>query len=321
MKQVLSITASLCLLVCCRPLSSPDIHQSIKEGNLEQLRTAIQRGADINGLDQQGMTPLYLSVVEGHEEIMRFLVESGADVNGRTSEGFTPLIRAAESRAIQTMEYLISKGAQVGIAGNDGYIALHAVLIKADKTKQEVLDMVELLLVHRADVNANSGPGKPLHYAVGGYGYPEIVQLLLSKGADVDAVGPDGTALSLAAARDSLELVLLLLEHGADPNLEDYKGKRPLHNAARRGNEQIGKALLDHGADINARMIGSETPLHEAMKYRHLSMMKFLLDNGADVNAETAQGTLLDEAEREQRKEMCSLLLKYGARRSNNPRK
>jgi ankyrin repeat protein len=170
-------------------------------------------------------------------------------------------------------------------------------------------------------VNANSGPGRPLHYAVGGYGYPEVVQLLLAKGADVDAVGPDGTALSLAAARESIELVELLLKHKANPNLEDFRGKRPLHNAARRGNERIAELLLDHGADMNARMIGDETALHEAMKYRHLSLMQLLLERGADVNLETAHGTILHQAEQQQREDAVKLLLKYGAKRSAMPRR
>ena len=306
---------TLMLCTCSEP---PQVHEAVKQGDLASVQNAMMLGADVNAFDQEGNTSLYLAVSNNHQEIVRHLVEHGANVNSRTSEGFTPLIRAAENRDLQIMEYLISKGARVDVAGNDGYIALHAVLINAGIGLNDVMDMVQLLLINGANVNANSGPGQPLHYAVGGYGYPEIVELLLAKGAHIDAVGPDGTALSLAACRGNLALVELLLSHHADPNIEDYKAQRPLHHAARRGNQEIAKALLEHGTEIDAMMLGGITPLIQAMKYYRLDMVKFLLDNGADPNVLTPEGTALDKAEKEKRNDVIQLLYNYRAKRSED---
>ena len=80
--------------------------------------------------------------------------------------------------------------------------------------------VVQLLLEKGADVNAQGGQyGNALHAAVLG-GHKRIVQLLLEKGADVNALGPHGNPLQAASFQGHEDVVRLLLEKGADPNLQ-----------------------------------------------------------------------------------------------------
>jgi ankyrin repeat protein len=146
------------------------------------------------------------------------------------------------------------------------------------------------------------------------------VSRLLSKGANPNTPGPDGTtAIMYAAANDDLELVRALikaganvkltnqfgttalteaaiigsapiidalLKAGADPNTKNPEGETPLMAIARTGKVDAAKRLLEAGADINAREnFGGQTALMWAAAQSQPEMVKFLASNGADLNA------------------------------------
>jgi ankyrin repeat protein len=92
----------------------------------------------------------------------------------------------------------------------------------------------------------------PLSLAAGG-GHLEIVRLLLAHGADLNPVSADGSALLMAAYGGRETTVALLLEHGADPNVASKSGETPLMAAAFKGLTQIGRMLIDAGAGLDAR--------------------------------------------------------------------
>jgi ankyrin repeat protein len=78
----------------------------------------------------------------------------------------------------------------------------------------------------------------------------EIVQLLIKKGADVNAVGSgDLTALHKAAAAGDLNLARVLLDNGADASLEDKQGKTPLDHAKERDNQAVARLLKEQDAN------------------------------------------------------------------------
>jgi len=100
-----------------------------------------------------------------------------------------------------------------------------------------------------------------LHAAVG-LRQAELVELLLSAGADPNAPDAAGrTPLHVAAMTDA-KFVRRLLEAGANANAADENGETPLHVAARRADAQSMSALLEAGAEPNARNARGQTPLH-----------------------------------------------------------
>ena len=118
-----------------------------------------------------------------------------------------------------------------------------------------------------ADVNArNERYGEtPLTLALQSYQHKEMLELLLTHGADANVMLPYGdTPLHSAVERDLPYDVELLLANGADPNAKGFNWQSPVHAAVLHGRTHILELLLDYGADPNAKDLGGHTPLYYA---------------------------------------------------------
>jgi ankyrin repeat protein len=117
------------------------------------------------------------------------------------------------------------------------------------------------------------------------------MRLAATKGANVNAAGPDGTtAIMYAAANGDLELVRALIKAGANVKLANQLGTSAITEAAIIGNAPIIDALIKAGADPNFRTTDGETPLMEAARSGHMEAAKVLLAAKADVNAKENWG-------------------------------
>ena len=176
-----------------------------------------------------------------------------------------------------------------------GETPLH--LVSRGQHDTQGVSVVELLLDHGANVNAqDKGQISPLHLACY-YGKIDTVRALLTHGARVNTKGELGqTALHFVldgnrSCRDAVGIVRLLLEHGADANAQDSNNETPLHLASNYWKPTIGRVLLIHGANPNLVNTCGQTPLHllspwpwgAAEDVPHL--VAILVDGGADVNA------------------------------------
>ena len=145
---------------------------------------------------------------------------------------------------------------------------------------------VELLINKGADVNAKNRRGStPLHWAI----HDEAkVRLLLSKGANVNARQAQGrTPLFLAAMLgDGVPTIRLLLTSGADPNLASANGLTPLMMSARSNVEGM-RLLIEKGAEVNARDGAGETALMFAGTSGNAGAVRLLIERGADVKVKS----------------------------------
>jgi ankyrin repeat protein len=150
-------------------------------------------------------------------------------------------------------------------------------------------------------------------------GKKDEVERLLADGANVNEVGEWGrTALGWAVAGQHPDVVKLLLEKGARPNqAESYNGLTPLRLAVSKNAVQIVKLLLDYGADPN-ELIPSRYRhglLSLAIWSRYVEVAKLLVGAGANVNARSnfnAETSLMTAA-RTGNVEMVELLVRKGA--------
>ena len=127
------------------------------------------------------------------------------------------------------------------------------------------------------------------------YSSPEDVERAIKDGANANARSENGTTALYAAVSesDSPEVVKILLENGAGVNAMNEEGRTPLHIACYRNSIPVITMLLDAGADINARANGDDdgfTPLISATEHPRVKTMAFLLDRGADISARDSYG-------------------------------
>jgi cytohesin len=148
--------------------------------------------------------------------------------------------------------------------------------------------VVEMLITKGADVNAKAEGGwTPLHYATGGND-KEIVELLIAKGADLNAKNARDqiTPLHWAAWRDHKEITELLIAKGAGVNTKNKSGGTPLHNATWKGHKEIVELLIAKGADLNAKDVDGETPLNWAEEGKHKEITDLLRKHGGKSGEE-----------------------------------
>lgn len=174
--------------------------------------------------------------------IVRKLIKKGADPNAyipaedlpikRTGTKINPFRFLLLKNDTKTAEFFITQGAVLHLGGNDlGTLAVNQMNNADEKKNQE--KPMKFLLAHGYNLNAHSDWGSSLLMDCAIFGYTKGAKFLLERGADVneaitsrytlteksarDCVGE--TALSLAASNRQVDMVDLLLRHGADPNI------------------------------------------------------------------------------------------------------
>lgn len=97
------------------------------------------------------------------------------------------------------------------------------------------------------------------------------------------------TPLGIAAHFNKEDIVRILLQHHADPNISSQNGysSYPLHAALNNNNDNISKMLIEAGAEVNIVQNGRISPLHLAAQHGNIDLIIVLLEQGADVSART----------------------------------
>jgi ankyrin repeat protein len=216
-------------------------------------------------------------------------VRNGADVNGKNDNGETPLVCALKynKRPYDAAILLINAGAGVNGSDKDEKSALHYAVRLKDN--DEAYRLVSILLDRGADVDAHGifNLATPLMLATERSDGIEIVKLLLKSGAAVrSSDGSRGSVLHHAVqVRENTEIIELLIKHGADVNA-GTPSYTPLHQAAYLGSSENIRTLIRHKASINVRgnTSGDKTPLELAVDAKQFESAGILVENGADIN-------------------------------------
>lgn len=176
--------------------------------------------------------------------------------------------------------------------------------------------IVQLLLDRGGDANFRGDNGYTAVIQAARDGRANLVELLLSLGAEVNATASETneTALILAAKRDRREVMDLLISAHADLEARRADGMTALMLAARGGHQMAAHKLIEAGAAVNVQLEHGATPLMLAAQHGHLSVVYVLLAANADPNIKASNGaTALTLANAYRHGEVAEMLKKAGA--------
>jgi ankyrin repeat protein len=262
---------------------STALQYAVYNDDVAEVRRLLKAGAKVSIANNYGVTPMSLAGEVGNAEIIKLLLEAGADPESPNAEGQTALLAVARTGNVQAAKLLVDRGAKV-------------------------------------DARENFGGQTPLMWA-SARRHPEMMQFLISKGANVNAasinrdyqrhVTAEGrpksldsggfTPLLYAARENCMACVKVLLDNKADINLPDPDGVSPLLLAIMNSNWDLAKQLIEAGADINQWDMYGEAPLFTSIGQRNqlsgghgpndplnqtngTAIIRMLLDRGANTN-------------------------------------
>ena len=289
------------------------------EGGCERVVLKfLQLGATIEATGLQGNTALQLSAWKGHVAIVNLLLDHGADINSRGSTDATALIMAASKGRTDVVRLLLDQAADIGAVSANGDFDSTAV---AQAFRWDHMETAKVLLERGAGANSRydqSSEGTLLHAVARFTGWKSQapnIDLLLEKGADLEAKDGDGrTPLLVAVRRTNLNTIKYLLERGADLEAKDSRGQTALVLAVQNSALETMNLLLAQGADLETEDIRGRTPLIVAAGMSTPETVDLLFEKGATLEATDNHGqTPLVMAVRSGRCENVELLLEAGA--------
>jgi len=288
-----------------------------RTGNPDVVRLLLARGVNVNARENLlGETALMWAAAENHPEAVALLVQHGAEIDGRTSKlafpkdrfglegvltilphgSWTALMYAGRQGSLGAARALVEAGANVNLVDPDGSTAMVLAIINGH------YDVAAMLTEKGANPNIADSTGMAALYAA----------------VDMNTLGevygrPGRKSTSAVSA---LELMKVLIAHGADPNAQLRSatlqrahtpgegllgdGSTPLMRAAKNGDAAAITLLLDRGADPALTQRNHTTALmfaaglgrgqgvfakDYATERELLAAVKVLIEHGVDVNA------------------------------------
>lgn len=308
------------LWLCYSPFHGESAERD--EDMIAATRALLDAGADPNTAEERyGVSALYgVCGMNNAPRIARILLEAGANPTDGES-----VFHAAEHYHIEALELLREYGVQLNVVGEWGNTPLY-FLLRYWKVAEmpRVRQGIEWLLEHGADPNVRCGRAQEtsLHVSAWRGQHPDVVMLLLERGADVDARRGDGRTAWMLARRGGFDALATLLEaHGASPDplsavdallaacghgdaeearalakprtiaaLEE-EDLRLLPRAAAENRTAVALACLAAGFPVDTADETGATALHHAAIHGNATLVRGLLSRGSDFEIRDREHT------------------------------
>ncbi|KAL7676382.1 hypothetical protein ACOME3_002636 [Neoechinorhynchus agilis] len=285
------------------------------DGRVELAKYVLRKGLSPDKIMERIDTPVMLAALGGNKNLVDLLVSEGANIEELNEDGYTPLMEAVRQVIISNGDigYLLDCKADV----NSISIRNHNHTALSLACRQGPPELIALLLNKGADPNLTDR--YPMIEAIEN-NRSDIVKLLVESGhpVNVSQDKPD-TPLGIAAERGNMEIVQYLLDHGALIELVDCEsGLTPLMRAVVADRVDLCDLLLRRGAKIDNLSTGEDhSALSLAVSRGNQSVVRFLLANGADPEIKLRDGAnCLMEACKTGNLEIAKLLICEVARRN-----
>ena len=244
-----------------------------REGNVDTAKLLLDAGSDVNAVDRNDITPLFMAISNNRIPMARFLITHGANIDAKDWYGRTPLFAAIEMRNVdldyQTFEHIVNA-----------------------EERKVILDFIGELLDKGVDTNIRVKEVPPLR---------SWMYLLGGSLAWVDFTGE--TPFMLASLSGDVATMRALLKHGADPKIPTFGGTTALMAAAGvnwvvdqtydEGPEALLEAVklcYELGMDVNATNSMGLTAVMGAANRGSDPIIEFLVSKGAHLEMKDKVG-------------------------------
>jgi ankyrin repeat protein len=258
--------------------AGPDVSiaDAVKAGDSAAVRALVQRKANVNEPQADGMTALHWAARNDDLATARLLLRAGAKADAVNRFGLTPVAMAAQNGSGAMLELLLKAGGKADTANAGG----ETPLMTAARTGS--VPAIKALAAHGAQIDTREKVmGESALMWAAAENHAEAARVLLELGADVNA---QSKALTFPEFKWSLSgMVSTALPRG---------GWTPLMHAARQGSMEAATVLANaSGANLNVRDPDGTTALVVAIQNAHYDLAAMLLDQGADPNVADSTGT------------------------------
>ena len=288
-------------------------------GDREAVRALLQKGADVNAAQGDGVTALHWAATRGDVELTNMLLVAGGNVRAATRfGGYLPLHVAAEHGFGPVVQALVKAGADANATTARGTTALMLAASSGDTGA--------LTALLDAGARPNTTETERGHTAImfaAAANRVAAVKVLLARGADPkiatrvtdlsalsrDGANPEGRTLTAAPAPTAAQAAApaaaarpaagaarprvggIDRQYFFNELVHAQGGMAPLHFAVRQGYADVAMALLDAGVDVNQLKGGDNTsPLLVATVNGHFDLAATLLERGANPNLASENG-------------------------------
>lgn len=255
-------------------MGATSLAQACARGHLPTVQTLIELRAEVQRKDPNGETAMHAASSGGHADVLRELMSHSASVDDPKCSR-APLFYAARYGHAEAVRELLAARANVnrtgysppcfdmGFSGVDGEdLTPLQVALQDSTTESPPLELVALLLEHRASPHGARGSAAPPLQLAAEAGHAEPVRLLLQAGAAKNKKDFNGqTALHCSVIANHKDVAKLLLQSRAQVDTEDYDGLTPLMYSVEKGYVEIFRLLLESKASVNKITQEGQTPL------------------------------------------------------------
>ena len=249
-----------------------------------------------NVTDYFGWSPITLAARQGDYQIVWELVEAGAEFQDANIRGWYPIHLAAAAGTTEVLSYLISRGADISQENSDGQSPIELAATDLEHGGQKL----RVLLRAGAELNHKDSKGWNAMTYAAMLGNREVVRQLLNQKVDPNDSEISFPPLVAATYSGQQDIIFLLLQRGADPNLRyQDQGTTALHYAVALNRPEIwgntavhniARQLLQAGAVVNIEDNQGNTPLFWAARWGNANMVQLLLQNNANPFQNNQQG-------------------------------
>jgi len=242
-----------------------------RDGRVDMVQSLVAKGAKIELADANGITPLQMAIANENVALARYLLDRGANPNSKDDYGRTPLWLAVELRNLE-----------IGKSGSEHNNGID---------RAAALELIRDLIKRGANINARTTDVPPTRRHL----------MTLGDLSWVNFIGQ--TPFLRAAFSGDVTTMKLLLENGADPNIETEEGTTAFMAAAginwvvaqsyTESDESLLEAVklcLSLGADVNHTNSMGLAAIHGAANRGSDNIIQFLFDHGAKLDLKDKEG-------------------------------